>query len=149
MFIDEFPQNRLVIYCPFSLWNLPYGQQHYWRTSKTTISSNAVWYAHELAKQTFQLKIGERSLIDRLPTIHAPEMQGGQADIAHLRQHTWRLPPIVKKNRFRIKDYDIGYIPEQKQQKLECGPMLNVMAALWNIGGDLCWTPQSLADAFY
>jgi len=32
---------------------------------------------------------------------------------------------------------------------LECGPMLNVMAALPNIGGALCSTPQSLADAHY
>jgi len=33
--------------------------------------------------------------------------------------------------------------------KLECGPMPNVMAALPNIGGALCSTPQSLADAHY
>ena len=32
---------------------------------------------------------------------------------------------------------------------LECGPMPNVMAALPNIGGALCSTPQSLADAHY
>ena len=31
--------------------------------------------------------------------------------------------------------------------KLECGPMPNVMAALLNIGGALCSTPQNLADA--
>jgi len=31
--------------------------------------------------------------------------------------------------------------------KLECGPMPKVMAALANIGGALCSTPQSLADA--
>jgi len=29
----------------------------------------------------------------------------------------------------------------------ECGPMSNVMAALPNIGGALCSTPQSFADA--
>jgi len=34
-------------------------------------------------------------------------------------------------------------------QQLECGPKLNVMAALPNIGGALCSTPQSLADAQY
>jgi len=34
-------------------------------------------------------------------------------------------------------------------QILECGPMPNVMAALPNIGGALCSTPQSLADAHY
>jgi len=33
--------------------------------------------------------------------------------------------------------------------KPECGPMPNVMAALPNIGGALCSTPQSLADAYY
>jgi len=33
--------------------------------------------------------------------------------------------------------------------KLECGRMPNVMAALPNIGGALCSTPQSLADAHY
>jgi len=31
--------------------------------------------------------------------------------------------------------------------KLECGPMPSVMVALPNIGGALCSTPQSLADA--
>jgi len=33
--------------------------------------------------------------------------------------------------------------------KLECGQMANMMAALPNIGGALCSTPQSLADAQY
>jgi len=32
---------------------------------------------------------------------------------------------------------------------LECGPMPNVMAALPNIVGALCSTPQSLADLHY
>jgi len=32
---------------------------------------------------------------------------------------------------------------------LEYGPIPNVMAALPNIGGALCSTPQSLADAHY
>ena len=36
-----------------------------------------------------------------------------------------------------------------KYYKLECGPMPNVMVALPNIGGALCSTPQSLADAHY
>jgi len=34
-------------------------------------------------------------------------------------------------------------------QKLECGPIPNVMAAMPNIGGALCSTPQSLANAHY
>jgi len=37
----------------------------------------------------------------------------------------------------------------EKEIKLECGPMPNVMAALPNTGGALCSTPQSLADARY
>jgi len=36
-----------------------------------------------------------------------------------------------------------------KHIQLECGPMPNVMVALPNIGGALCSTPQSLADAHY
>jgi len=36
-----------------------------------------------------------------------------------------------------------------KKKELECGPMPNVMVALPNIGGALCSTPQSLADAHY
>jgi len=37
----------------------------------------------------------------------------------------------------------------RKETKLECGPMPNLMASLPNIGGALCSTPQSLADAHY
>jgi len=36
-----------------------------------------------------------------------------------------------------------------KKAQLECGPMPNLMVALPNIGGALCSTPQSLADAHY
>jgi len=36
---------------------------------------------------------------------------------------------------------------KRKKIKLECGPVANVMAALPNIGGALCSTPQSLTDA--
>ena len=37
----------------------------------------------------------------------------------------------------------------KQKGKLECGPMPNLMVALPNIGGALCSTPQSLADAHY
>jgi len=37
----------------------------------------------------------------------------------------------------------------QKYEKPECRPMPNLTAALPNIGGALCSTPQSLADAHY
>jgi len=36
-----------------------------------------------------------------------------------------------------------------KQLKLECGPMPNLMVALPNMGGALCSTSQSLADAHH
>jgi len=35
------------------------------------------------------------------------------------------------------------------QKELECGPMPNLMVTLPNIGGAVCSTPQSLADAHY
>ena len=38
---------------------------------------------------------------------------------------------------------------ERNRMKLECGPVPNLMVALPNIGGTLCSTPQSLADAHY
>ena len=38
---------------------------------------------------------------------------------------------------------------KKEEEELECGPMPNVMVALPNIGGALCSTPQSLADAHY
>jgi len=40
-------------------------------------------------------------------------------------------------------------IKRGKKKELEYGPMPNVMAALPNIGGALCSTPQSLSDAQY
>ena len=36
-----------------------------------------------------------------------------------------------------------------EKYELERGPMPNVIAALPNVGGALCSTPQSLADAHY
>jgi len=40
-------------------------------------------------------------------------------------------------------------IRQGKKEELECGPLPNVMAARTNIGGALCSTPQSLANAQY
>jgi len=40
-------------------------------------------------------------------------------------------------------------IQHAKNRQLERGPIPNVMVALPNIGGALCSTPQSLADAHY
>jgi len=49
---------------------------------------------------------------------------------------------IRKENTYETKQNWILYT------RLECGPMPNVMVALPNIGGALCSTPQSLADAW-
>jgi len=38
---------------------------------------------------------------------------------------------------------------KKEEEEIECGPMPNVMVSLPNIGGALCSTPQSLADAHY
>ena len=46
------------------------------------------------------------------------------------------------------KIYSI-YVKINLKQELECGPVPNVMAGLPNIGGALCSTLQSLADAHY
>jgi len=47
-------------------------------------------------------------------------------------------------------DFDhVGNLCSLKDQRLECGPIPNVMAALSNTGGALCSTPQSFADAHY
>jgi len=43
----------------------------------------------------------------------------------------------------------ISFVISNYIGKVECGPMPNVMAALPNISGALCSTPQSLADAQY
>jgi len=40
-------------------------------------------------------------------------------------------------------------IASLNKQKLECGPMPNLMVALPNVAGALCSTPQSLTDAHY
>jgi len=45
--------------------------------------------------------------------------------------------------------YNDRKVKQVTQTQLECGPMPNVMAALPNIGGAVCSTPQSLADAHY
>ena len=56
----------------------------------------------------------------------------------------------------KIKYYSCWQLKQSNQttkkqinNKLECGPMPNVMVDLPNIGGVLCSTPQSLADAHY
>jgi len=61
----------------------------------------------------------------------------------------------IQKLRYVISSQSPTNITGQQQihnasrQQLECGPMPNLMVALPNIGGALCSTPQSLADAHY
>jgi len=56
------------------------------------------------------------------------------------------LVPGLYARTWKKDTYDTRYL---LQMKLECGPMPNVMVALPNLGGALCSTPQSLADAHY
>jgi len=49
----------------------------------------------------------------------------------------------------QLRRLRLGEEKKKKKIELECGPMTNVMVALPNIGGALCSTPQSLADAHY
>jgi len=44
---------------------------------------------------------------------------------------------------------EVAVVLDMLLLQLECGPMPNVMAALPNIGGALCSTPQSVADTHY
>jgi len=61
-----------------------------------------------------------------------------------LRKQTVTFGTFCRASRWTEDVYKILH-----QIKLECGPMPNVMAALPNIGGAHCSTPQSLADAYY
>jgi len=45
--------------------------------------------------------------------------------------------------------FEDSIFSRSKIMQLECGPMPNLMVVLSNIGGALCSTPQSLADAHY
>ena len=78
--------------------------------------------------------------------------------------HTWHVTchvrPLTKKVKAKVKATISCNVSAARnvifcvlvselitQEQLECGPMPNVMVALPNIGGVLCSTPQSLADA--
>ena len=57
--------------------------------------------------------------------------------------NNWSCPwPLPWDTVYTNKSFD-----DYNKKKLECGPVPNVMAALPNIGGAFCSTPQSLADA--
>ena len=59
----------------------------------------------------------------------------------------WRLLKMCHRLlTFEYKNRQFVLINSKVIPQLECGPMHNVMAALPNIGGVLCSTPQTLAD---
>ena len=60
------------------------------------------------------------------------------------RPSRWALAHILVPSKFVCHYSEIVGL-----SKIECGPMSNVMAALQNINGALCSTPQHLADAHY
>jgi len=60
----------------------------------------------------------------------------------------WIKMPLGTEVGLGSNDIALGGDPAPPHQ-LECGPMLNVMVALPNIGGALCSTPQSFGDAHY
>jgi len=52
-------------------------------------------------------------------------------------------------DQLRTSSEHVASVMEFGFTELECGPMPNVMAALPNVGGVLCSTPQTLTDAHY
>jgi len=69
-------------------------------------------------------------------------------DVYHTSTHRVSLVRIHDTGLKRAVRFSLK-IQDAKNRQLECGPMPNLMAALPNIGGALCSTPQSLADAHY
>ena len=57
-------------------------------------------------------------------------------------------PRVANFRESRPRDVEKSVVGKRKLT-IECRPMPNVMAALTNIGGAVCSTPQSLADAHY
>ena len=73
------------------------------------------------------------------PTGNAASSNDGHCETQQLQLHTHR----------QTSSCHAGHHCTIEHKELECGPMPNVMVALPNIGGALCSTPQSLADAHY
>ena len=110
--------------------------------------------------------------------LSSPNLSGGRLDVCHTSTHgvalvriydagqkraghaarwTCRTQKIAKNSSSaHLRTNLSGHIfaikarmDNRKNCSLECRPMPNVMAALPNIGGALCSTPQGLADAHY
>ena len=60
---------------------------------------------------------------------------------------TWRVICLFYNSDFTalflVLHFSLSMFGPAFSVKLECGPMPNVMAALPNISGAVCWTPQS------
>jgi len=78
----------------------------------------------------------------------SPNLSGRRLDVCHTSTHGVALVRISDAGLKRAAR-GLLEIQDAKYRQLECGPMPNVMVALPNIGGALCSTPQSLADAHY
>jgi len=73
---------------------------------------------------------------------------------AHYNSHVrkvrpWLLSSYHLRSHCTVRRYCIASHSDISQKQLECGPVTNMMAALPNIGGAFCLTPQSLAEAHY
>jgi len=56
---------------------------------------------------------------------------------------------MKKYHKYTVHKFIAATVNHKIVVTVKCGPMPNVMAALSNIGGAICLTPQSLADAQY
>ena len=68
------------------------------------------------------------------------------------RRHVTEIEPRIKVEKLSSQSARTQKkwpVAKEKDMELECGPMPSLMVALPNIGGALCSTPQSLADAHY
>jgi len=90
-----------------------------------------------IAVEKTEIKISENKLSGNINSYHTAETIVYTVYIATIAVHL-----ILHLQINCMKHMQISFL-------LECGPMLNVMVALPNIGGALCSTPQTLADAHY
>ena len=63
--------------------------------------------------------------------------------------HIWCYKQLTFGYVVKIKKHSTNICKKHYRNLLECGPVPNVMVILPSIGGTLCSTPQSLADAHY
>ena len=76
-------------------------------------------------------------------TVYSEEdVRALQLDLCNLVEWSKEWQMLFNANKRRV--IHVGY-----NNKLECGQMPNLMVALPNIGGAVCSTPHSLADAHY